>query len=305
MSISKPSTSKSNARRNPATVRGGTKSSAAAKSSPPASPAGGKHALRQMRRLLDIMARLRDPEKGCPWDLEQTIDSLKSNLLEEAYETLDAMETGDRTHLAEELGDLLLQIVFQARIAEEEGSFDFSDVEKGIADKLVRRHPHIFGNARADTPQEVLKNWEAIKLTENGATRRSALDGVPRSSPPLHRALQLQKRAARVGFDWQDANGALEKLQEETAELRRALRSKKRPQVIDELGDTLFTIVNICRHAKCDPAFVLERANKKFDRRFRTAEEEIIRSGRRLKDCTPDALDAAWNYAKKQERKRK
>lgn len=240
------------------------------------------------------MARLRRPGDGCPWDLEQTLDSIKSNLIEEAYEALDAMESGNREHLAEELGDLLLQIVFQAQIASEEGSFGFEQVARGISDKLVRRHPHIFGDTQVADSREVLRNWDAIKKTEK-KTRESALDGVPRHVPPLHRAYQLQKRAARVGFDWSDIADVYAKLDEEITELKEAVASGDRKHVLEELGDVLFSVVNISRFVKVDPAYAIDRTNAKFSRRFRVVEEEITAGGRRMKDCTLAEMDAIWD----------
>jgi MazG family protein len=286
----------------PAPRRAKPRRAARAASAKPAAkpaPAGGRDAVRQIRRLLDIMARLREPGRGCPWDLEQTIDSLKSNLIEEAYEALDAMEEGDRAHLAEELGDVLLQVVFQSQIAAEEGSFDFAAVAKGIADKLVRRHPHIFGNVKVSGTRDVLRNWEAIKQTEGKAPRKRVLDGIPRHAPPLHRALLLKKHAARVGFTWPSVDGALDKLAEEIAELRRAIRSRRRARILDELGDAFFSLVNVAGFLDCDPAAALEHANRKFIARFQAVEDEMAAKGRCLKDCSPAELDAAWHRAKR------
>lgn len=257
-------------------------------------PAPLKKGTEQLARLLEIMARLRRPKDGCPWDLEQTLDTIKSHLIEEAYETLDAMESGDRKHLAEELGDLLLQIVFQSQIASEEGSFNFADVAQGISDKLIRRHPHIFGDVKVADSKEVLRNWDAIKKTENKA-RESVLDGVPKHTPPLHRAYQLQKRAARVGFDWSDIQDVYAKLDEEIVELREAVAAKDRKHVLEELGDVLFSVVNIARFVKVDPAYALDLTNAKFSRRFRIVENEIVSSGRKMKDCTLAQLDEIWN----------
>jgi len=256
----------------------------------------------QLARLLEIMARLRRPGDGCPWDLEQTIDTIKSNLMEEAYEALDAMESGNRDHLAEELGDLLLQIVFQSQIASEEGSFDFADVAQGISDKLVRRHPHIFGDVKVADSKEVLRNWDAIKKTEKKA-RVSALDGVPRNVPPLHRAWQLQKRAARVGFDWSDIGDVFVKLEEEIGELREAIDRQSRKHIIEELGDLMFSVVNVARFMKVDPAYALELTNAKFSRRFRVVEEEITGSGRRMKDCTLAEMDAIWDRLRAEDKR--
>ena len=248
----------------------------------------------QMARLLSIMARLRRPGDGCPWDLEQTIDSIKPNLIEEAYEALDAMESGNRDHLTEELGDLLLQIVFQSQIASQEGSFTFEDVARGICDKLIRRHPHIFGDVKVANSKEVLRNWDAIKKTEKKA-RISALDGIPKHVPPLHRAYQLQRRASKVGFDWSKVDDVLAKLLEEVGELREAIAKKDRKNVVEEIGDLLFSVVNVSRFMKVDPAYALELTNAKFSRRFKAVEDEIVSGGRRMKDCTLAEMDAIWD----------
>ncbi len=267
-----------------------------------ASPAALRKGTEQMARLLDIMVRLRRPGDGCPWDLEQTLDTIKPNLIEEAYETLDAMESGNRDHLAEELGDLLLQIVFQSQIAAQEGSFNFADVAKGISDKLVRRHPHIFGDVKVADSSEVLRNWDSIKKTEKKA-RISALDGVPKHIPPLHRAYQLQKQASRVHFDWSHIQDVFAKLEEEIVELKEAIARKKRQPIIEEIGDLLFSVVNIARFMKVDPAYALELTNAKFIRRFRFVEDEIVASGRRMKDCTLAEMDTIWDKVRAADKK--
>ena len=268
-----------------------------------ASPAARRRGVAELARLLDIMARLRRPGDGCPWDLEQTIDTIKPNLIEEAYEALDAMESGNREHLTEELGDLLLQIVFQAQIAAQEGSFNFADVAQGISEKLIRRHPHIFGDVKVADSKEVLRNWDAIKKTEKKA-RISALDGIPKHVPPLHRAYQMQKLAARVGFDWSDVSGALKKLAEEIGELQEAIAAKNRKHVVEEIGDLLFSVVNVARFVKVDPAYALELTNAKFIRRFRAVEDEIVAGGRRMKDCTLAEMDAIWDKIRAADKKR-
>ena len=257
----------------------------------------------QTARLLQIMARLRRPKDGCPWDLEQTLDSVKPHLIEEAYEALDAMESGNRSDLAEELGDLLLQIVFQAHMAAQEGSFTFADVAQGICDKLVRRHPHIFGETKVANSKEVLRNWDAIKKKEK-QTRVSALDGIPEHVPPLHRAYQVQKRAARVGFDWSDIKDVFAKLDEEVGELKEAVDKGTRRQVIEEIGDLLFSVVNVARFMKVDPAYALDSTNQKFRRRFQAVEDEINAQGRRMKDCTLADMDAIWNRLRATDKKR-
>ena len=264
--------------------------------------AGTTEGARQLARLLDIMAQLRNPDSGCPWDLQQDLTSIKPYLIEEAYEVLDALESGSREHLAEELGDLLLQIVFQARIAQEEGAFSFADVARGISDKMIRRHPHIFGSIHVDSAADVLRNWDAIKHAENGKTaRKSVLDAVPRSAPPLHRAYQIQQRAARVGFDWDRMDEAYAKLHEEVGELQEAVRSGIRKDIVSELGDVLFTVVNLARFVSCDPAYALTTTNNKFERRFRVLEAEITSQGRRLQDCTLPEMEAIWDRQRAEE----
>ena len=279
------------------------KKSSAKKSAALASPAARRKGVAELARLLDIMARLRRPGDGCPWDLEQTIDTIKPNLIEEAYEALDAMESGNREHLTEELGDLLLQIVFQSQIAAQEGSVNFAAVAKGISEKLIRRHPHIFGDVKVADSKEVLRNWDAIKKTEKKA-RISALDGIPKHVPPLHRAYQMQKLAARVGFDWSDISGVFKKLAEEIGELQEAIAAKNRKHVVEEIGDLLFSVVNVARFMKVDPAYALELTNAKFIRRFRAVEDEIVAGGRRMKDCTLAEMDAIWDKIRAADKKR-
>lgn len=274
----------------------------AKKPSPQKAAASRRQGLDQMARLLEIMARLRNPKGGCPWDLEQTIESIKANMLEEAYEALDAIESGNREDLVEELGDLLLQIVFQAQIGFEEGSFAFKDVAKGISDKLVNRHPHIFGTTKVKDADEVLRNWDEIKLQEKKA-RKSALDGVPKHVPVLQRTYQLQKRAARVGFDWDNIADVFEKLEEEIRELKEAIAKKKRLAVIEELGDLLFSVVNIARFVKVDPAYALERTNTKFSRRFRVVEKELEAGGKKLSEFSLDEMEVIWNRQRAEDKR--
>ena len=278
--------------------------SAAEAAAVPALTAEMRRGAEQTARLLQIMARLRRPKDGCPWDLEQTLDSVKPHLIEEAYEALDALESGNRSDLAEELGDLLLQIVFQSHMASQEGAFSFADVAQGICDKLVRRHPHIFGEVKVADSKEVLRNWDAIKCKEK-QTRVSALDGIPEHVPPLHRAYQLQKRAARVGFDWSDIKDVFAKLDEEVGELKGAVAKGSRQQVIEEIGDLIFSVVNVARFMKVDPAYALDSTNKKFTRRFRVVEDEITGQGRRMKDCTLQEMDAIWDRLRAADKKRK
>jgi len=253
-------------------------------------------------RLVEVMRRLRAPG-GCPWDREQTLQTLKPCLLEETYELLEAMDGDDLALHVEELGDVLLQVVFQCAIREEEGLFAFDDVAAALADKLVRRHPHVFGEATANSSGEVLRNWEAIKQTEKGKKPdRSAIDGVPATLPALLKAQRTQAKAARVGFDWKDASGPTEKIAEELAELREAVASGDKQAVADEVGDLLFSVVNTCRFIDVDAEGALEAANKKFSRRFREVERRVRAQGRALKDCTLAEMDAVWDAVKAEER---
>lgn len=246
------------------------------------------------------MARLRGPD-GCPWDRKQDSRSLRRYLLEECYEVADAIDRGRTDDLCEELGDLLLQIVFLARIAEEEGLFDVGDVARGIGDKLVRRHPHVFGDARADTAEEVATAWEEIKRREKrekGATdaASSTLDGIPAALPPLAKARLLGERAAGAGFDWPAIEPVFDKLREETDELRRALAAEGPAEVEAELGDLLFSVVNLARHCGADPSAALEAANRKFAARFRRVEK----SGE-LGRADLERLERLWDEAKRAE----
>jgi MazG family protein len=252
-------------------------------------------------RLCAILARLRGPG-GCPWDREQTLRTLKSHLLEETYELLEAMDGGDPEAHAEELGDVLLQVVFQARLREERGDSGLDDVAHRLADKLVRRHPHVFGGACAPDSAAALRNWEAIKRAEKpagGASGpRSAMDGVPAALPALARAQRLQGKAARRGFDWPDAEGVEAKLQEEQAELAAARAAADAEAVRHEAGDLLFTVVNLCRFLQVDAEEALQAANARFSRRFRGVERRAAAAGRDLRDCTMAEMDAWWEEAK-------
>jgi len=261
-----------------------------------------------MDRLLDLMARLRAPD-GCPWDREQTPTTLKPQLLEECYEVLEAIDGGSAAHLVEELGDLLLHIVFQAQIARETGQFTFADVATGIAEKLVRRHPHVFGDEKVTDAAGTIALWHRLKKTEK-PERESALDGVPRVLPALMRAEALQKKARNVGFDWPDVRGALEKVREECAEVTAEIESEAAfvaanesklsatPEMAEELGDLLFSIVNLSRHLKLDAEELLTGANDKFARRFRAVEERIKAKGKAMSECTLEELDAVWDEVK-------
>ena len=261
-----------------------------------------------MDRLLDIMARLRAPD-GCAWDREQTPATLKPQMLEECYEVIEAIDSGSPEHLTEELGDLLLHVVFQAQIAREAGQFGFADVANGVADKLIRRHPHVFGDAKVTDAAGVVAQWHELKKIEK-PERESALDGVPRALPALMRAEALQKKARTVGFDWPDVGGSLEKVREEVAEVTAEIESDLAfaraneakftpvPETAEELGDLLFSIVNLTRHLKLDAEELLTGANDKFSRRFRAVEAHIKSQGKTMGECTLAELDAAWNVVK-------
>lgn len=254
-------------------------------------------------RLREIVRRLRAPD-GCPWDIEQTHESLIPNLLEEAYEAADAIRSGDRAHMREELGDLMLQAVMHAQIADEAGDFDLDAVATDISDKLVRRHPHVFGDSDADNTEAVLAQWDEIKSAEKAeakgadAPAPSALDGVPVAMPALMRAKELQKKAAKVGFDWEKADDVLPKLREEVDEVTAAMAGNDDDHTAAEIGDLLFSVVNLARKLKVDPEAALASANDKFSRRFVAVEEQITNSGRSMKDCELADLDAAWDAVK-------
>ena len=262
-----------------------------------------------IERLHEIMTRLRDPQKGCPWDREQTLESLKPCVLEETYELLSAMDTPeDKSNYIEELGDVLLQVMFQCVMAEQEGRFSFDDVANAISDKLVRRHPHVFGDVDAKDSATVLRNWEQIKQTEHRKeSRHSALDGVPDVLPGLLKAQRTQEKAARVGFDWKDASGPMEKIEEELGELKEEISARKseRPadsnRVKEELGDLLFAVTNLARHLKVDSESALEGTTARFSRRFRAVESMAKAKGRALKDMSLDEMDSLWEDVKRNE----
>ncbi len=272
---------------------------------PPAEPTPPSNPLQQ---AISIMARLRAPD-GCPWDLAQTFDTIKPHTLEETYEVFDAIDRRDWPHLKEELGDLLLQVLFYAQMAREAGYFTIEDVAATLNAKLIRRHPHIFGDAVAETPEAVKRNWDAIKLQEkadhlrqhagSGLASPRMMDEVPRHVPALQEARKLGKKAASVGFDWPDTHGLIAKLHEETEELRAEIEPPgiHRDAAEDELGDLLFTAVNLARHLKLEPEFALHRANQKFRARF-----NILEAGaggpEALRALTPDQLEERWRQAK-------
>ncbi len=266
-------------------------------------------AQRELARLLAVMAALRDPERGCPWDQQQTFDTIAPYTIEEAYEVADAIDRRDYADLRDELGDLLLQVVFHAQMADEAGHFSFADVVESICDKMIRRHPHVFGDALSKpTADAQLANWEDIKAVERanqGDVDASALAGIARGLPEWQRALKLQKRAARVGFDWPDEGPVFGKLHEEIDEVRAEFAAGRDPdRMADEIGDVLFVCVNLARHAQVDVSGALRHANAKFERRFRRMEAIAAESGAMLEGQSLAAQDALWNRAKQEERAR-
>ena len=251
------------------------------------------------KRLLDIMAQLRSPE-GCPWDREQTPQSLKPYLIEETYEVLEAIDQNNDENIAEELGDLLLQVVFHAQIASEESRFTIDDVTQAISDKLIRRHPHVFGDVEAKTPDEVVKNWESIKAKEKPKKKTSVLDGVPPQLPALFKARRLQEKAARVGFDWDDIDDVAAKVKEETQELVQAKKSGQQQHIEEEFGDLLFSLVNLARYLNICPEEALTQTNNKFRRRFQYIEQELSQVKKTPQEATLEEMDALWEKAKKE-----
>jgi tetrapyrrole methylase family protein/MazG family protein/ATP diphosphatase len=261
----------------------------------------------RIEALLDIMARLRDPDGGCPWDLEQDFASIAPYTIEEAYEVADAIERGDMDDLKDELGDLLLQVVFHAQMAKEEGRFDFSGVVQAICEKMIRRHPHVFGDEEQRSAGAVKGRWEEIKAEEKaakGLAQTNILDDVPLALPALARAIKLQNRAARVGFDWPDTSLVIDKLNEEMLELSAEVaKGGDADRLEDELGDLLFVYANLARHMKVDPEAALRRANAKFRRRFGRIEEKLAERALTPEQSTLEEMDALWNEAKTEERK--
>lgn len=277
-------------------------------------------------QLIELMRRLREPDTGCPWDIRQTYKSIAPSTLEEAYEVVDAIEKNDFSHLKEELGDLLFQVVFYAQMGSEDGHFDFNDIAQTLVDKLVRRHPHVFPdgtlNSQIDvsntsqpssdstgqqSTQEktaldedgVKQQWEAIKKAERkDKGEKLLLDDIPTALPAITRAAKIQKRAAMVGFDWAHVPEVIEKLEEEIAELKEALNSQSRDAIEDEMGDTLFSVVNLSRHLKIEPEACLRRANQKFESRFRFIESTLLKNNQSLEDATVEEMEALWNQAK-------
>ncbi len=271
---------------------------------------------RDIHRLIEIMAALRDPDHGCPWDVEQSFASIAPFTIEEAYEVADAIERGEAEDLREELGDLLLQVVFHARMAEEAGLFDFGGVVDAITAKLIRRHPHVFGDARELDAEGVKALWGRIKADEKQAREEargpehvraaappSALGGVPLSLPALSRALKLQEKAGKVGFDWDDVRAVVAKLREEVAEVEAEIGDRSAEKLSDEIGDLLFAAVNLARHLDVDPEAALRGANAKFERRFAHIEQRLAESGRKPEGADLDEMEALWLEAKGLERR--
>jgi MazG family protein len=243
------------------------------------------------------MHRLRAPG-GCPWDAEQTHASLVPNLIEEAYETVDTIRRGDFEHLKEELGDLLLQVIFHSELAEEAGRFNLDEVARGISDKLVRRHPHVFATSDAGTPDEVLRQWDEIKRAEKGHETTPYLHGVGKGLPALLRAAKLQKKAAKTGFDWPEESGVMEKIREELAELESALHDGDSTRIEEELADLMFSVVNLARYRSIDPEVLMESANCKFEQRFAAMEQALAGRGIDLVTATLAEMEAEWQRAK-------
>ncbi len=253
------------------------------------------------KELVDVIATLRS-ENGCPWDREQTHETLKSTLIEETYETLEAIDAGDPKKLEEELGDLLLNIMLQAQIAAEHEDFDVYGVIETLTEKLIRRHPHVFGDVNVSDSDEVLKNWEAIKRSESGyEDRKSVLDGIPNALPTLLRAQKIQNRAARVGFDWDDLTDVVAKVEEELEEVKASINAAETEATAMELGDLLFAIVNLCRFMEIQAEETLRQANRKFMWRFKWMEAELERRGTNFEAQDLESLDAIWEAAKKAE----
>ena len=254
-------------------------------------------------RLLDLMSRLRDPQRGCPWDLQQNFATIAPYTIEEAYEVADAIERHDLPDLRDELGDLLFQVVFHSQLAAEQGAFTFDDVVNAICDKMERRHPHVFGDTRIGNAEEQTLAWEEHKRRERAASTQSALDDVPVALPALTRADKLGKRAAQVGFEWADISGAIDKVQEEIEELRQEVTGAvDRERAAQEIGDLLFSLVNVCRYLKIDPENALRLTNSKFERRFRYIEQRLQAQGRSTTDATLEEMDVLWEEAKGKEK---
>lgn len=262
-------------------------------------------------RLLAVMARLRDPERGCPWDLEQTFETIAPYTIEEAYEVAEAITVGDRAALKDELGDLLLQVAYHTRMSEEEGGFNFDDVATAIAEKMIRRHPHVFGDALVVDAAAQTGAWERQKAEERARKAQaegrtaSVLEGVSAALPALMRAVKLQRRAARVGFDWPETHSVVDKIDEELGELRHEIDTGRNPDRLeDEMGDVLFAVVNLARHLGVDPETALRRCNAKFERRFRAVEQGLAAQGQSPETASLDEMEALWVAVKLEEKRR-
>ena len=267
---------------------------------------------RTLEELLNVMTMLRDPEHGCPWDKKQTFSSIVPHTIEEAYEVADAIEQNDFNELKNELGDLLFQVVFYAQLAKEQDYFEFDDILTALTDKLKRRHPHVFSDAKFKDDEAITQNWEAEKEKERSAKAKlnglskSILDNIPRTLPAMSRAYKIQKRCARVGFDWETVPPVIDKINEELDEVLFELQrddlteDAKQARIEDELGDLLFANINLIRHLGAEPENVLRQANHKFEMRFKKIEEHLAKSGNTVEECELDTLDALWNKVKEQ-----
>ena len=250
----------------------------------------------------EIMRKLRDPKGGCPWDCEQDLESLKPFLIEECYELIDAIDSGDAAKHREELGDMLLQVIFQTQLREEKGEFTFEDICNTLAEKLIRRHPHVFADVKVNGSKDVLTKWEEIKNKEKKSGRRSVVEGVPNHLPALMKAHQVQSRAARVGFDWTVIHDVIAKVEEDLAETKAAITSGDHNAVAEEIGDLLFAVVNLSRFKKLHAEELLSATVRKFSRRFQSIEQQVHARGKQMTECTLEELDAYWNEAKARER---
>ncbi len=257
---------------------------------------------RPIDQVLEIMRKLRDPEGGCPWDREQNLETLKPFLIEECYELIDAIDSGDVEKHKDELGDMLLQIVFQVQLRQEAGQFSFDDICTVLAEKLIRRHPHVFSDDKVTGSKDVLKKWEEIKNKEKKTGRRSVVDGVPKHLPALMKAHQVQSRAARVGFDWSAIHDVMAKLEEELEETKEAMRSGNKEHIAEEIGDLLFSVVNLSRFQKLHAEELLAATVRKFSRRFQAVEARVHAQNKQMTDCSIAELDEFWNEVKRDEK---
>jgi tetrapyrrole methylase family protein/MazG family protein len=251
-----------------------------------------------IEQVREIMRKLRAPDGGCPWDREQTLDSLKPFLIEECYELIDAIDSADPFKHRDELGDMLLQIVFQTQLREEKGEFTFEDICNNLSAKLIRRHPHVFSDVKVNDSKDVLTKWEEIKNNEKKDGKRSVVEGVPTHLPALMKAHQVQSRAARVGFDWSAIHDVIAKVEEELAETKAAIASGDREAVAEEIGDLLFAVVNLSRFQKLHAEELLAATVRKFARRFKFVEQQVHAKGKQMTDCSLEELDSYWNEAK-------